>query len=359
MTTPDVPSDHATMHHILRRLKLTVPPWGVSLAFHAVLILLVVWLVPTEPRVRSAPGYRVTENVGIVFAPGTSGSATPDTATHQGQSDLPQSQSVKSSVSDTSIASIVSSHLAELTPPRSVTPYPLIGHSSPTPSTGSPNADRYVSGGAVAGGTAGGGVGTGDGAISGSFMGAEGTGRKFVYVLDRSMSTGYGQRHSLPPLVVAKTELLASLQSIGDAGLRESKPIQFQVIFFNHNTAVFNTVGFGGSDQSGRLLRYDKATFDKLQRFLGGIINDGGTKPEPALMQAVRMGADCIFFMTDGGTQLNPAELQRIRQSAKGVQINVVEYGTGTRATRGNSLRQLAEENHGNHVYVDLTQRSR
>jgi hypothetical protein len=186
-------------------------------------------------------------------------------------------------------------------------------------------------------------------------MGAEGTGRKFVYVLDRSESTGYG-RHA--PLVVAKTELLASLQSIGDAGLRESKPIQFQVIFFNHETAVFNTIGFGGSDRSGRLLRYDRATFDRVQRFLGGIINGGGTKPEPALMQAIRMEADCVFFMTDGSTQLNPAQLQRIRQAAKGVQINVVEYSTGQRSVRNNSLRQLAEENHGNYVQVDLSQRA-
>ena len=193
--------------------------------------------------------------------------------------------------------------------------------------------------------------------ISGMFMGAEGMGRKFVYVLDRSASTGYGHRRS--PMYVAKNELLASLQSIGDAGLRESKPIQFQVIFFNQDTAVFNTVGFGGSDPSGRLLHYDQAAFDQLQRFLGGITPGGGTKPEPALMQAIRMGADCIFFMTDGSTQLNPSQLQRIRQTAKDVQINVVEYGMGTRPARSNSLRKLAEENHGNHVYVDLSQRSR
>ena len=356
------------MHLLLRRLQGIVPPWGLSLVFHVVLILLVVWLVPTEPHVRSAPGYRVTENVGIVFAPATSGPAMPGTATHRGQSDLPQGPSVKPSASGTSVAAIVAPHLAELAPPRPIAPLPVIGPSSPTTLIGSPKADSFVSGGpsggAVAGGgTTGGGSGTGGGTdggvISGSFMGAEGTGRNFVYVLDRSASTGYGQRHSLPPLVVAKTELLASLQSIGNAGLRKSTPIRFQVIFFNHNTAVFNTVGFGGSDPSGRLLRYDQAAYDKLQRFLGGIINDGGTKPEPALLQAIRMGADCIFFMTDGGTQLHPAELQRIRQSAQGVQINVVEYGMGTRPTRGNSLRQLAEENHGNHVYVDLTQRAR
>ena len=71
------------------------------------------------------------------------------------------------------------------------------------------------------------------------------------------------------------------------------------------------------------------------------------------------MGADCVFFMTDGDTRINPAQLQSIRNTAKDVQINVVEYGNGSRPARGNSLQQLAAENHGNYVYVDLSQRPR
>ena len=315
--------------------------------FHGVLLILLIWLVPVEPRIRSTPVNRVTKNVGIVFAPVASGNAVqPD------ESNLSQQQPAKHSTSDTSVAAIVSRHFPELIPPQPVTPLPVIGHSLPDTTTGFPTANNFVSGGLADGGS----MATNHGVISGSFMGAKGTGRKFVYVLDRSASTGFGQRRS--PLYVARKALLASLQSIGEAGLRESKPIQFQVVFFNHETVVFNTVGFGGSERSGRLLRYDQAAFDKLQRFLGGIIPDGGTKPEPALLEAIRMGADCIFFMTDGGTQLNQLQMQRIRQAAKGVQINVVEYGVGSRPARNSNLRQLADENHGNHVYVDLSQRT-
>ncbi|MCL2117335.1 MAG: hypothetical protein FWH27_02795 [Planctomycetaceae bacterium] len=338
MTTRNAQSDHANTLRFLRRLQSVMPPWGVSLALHVVLFLLLLVLVPTAHRLRSASGDRVTENVGIVFAPATSGG----TASQSSVASLPEQ------VAQPSVADIVSQHLDELVPQQPAAPLAVIG---PSQSPGSPSNANSASG------SPSGAVGSESNMLSASFMGAQGTGRKFVYVLDRSNSTGYGQRRS--PLYVAKTELLASLQSIGETSLRESKPIQFQVIFFNHETAVFNMTGTGGSDKAGRLLRYDQTMLDKVQRFLGGVIPDGGTKPEPALMQAIRMGADCIFFMTDGSTQLTPAQRQRIRDMAKGVQINVVEYGTGPSRSRNNSLRQLAIDHHGHYVYVDLSQRPR
>ena len=339
MAVPNAQSDDGEPR-LFQRMQNVMPPWGGSLTFHVVLILLLVTLAPTAHRNRSGRGERMTENVGIVFAPAASGRtpsqnavASPQVPTHQ-----------------TSVTDIISHHIDELVPPQPVTPVPLIGSMQSV----EPVGNRDSSSGGSASNEPSGAVDSGKGLIVATFMGAQGKGRKFVYVLDRSASTGHGQSRS--PLYVAKRELLASLQSIGEMSLRESKPIQFQVIFFNNETAVFNTAGFGGSDPSGRLLRYDQATFGKVQRFLGGIIPDGGTLPEPALMQAIRMGADCVFFMTDGDTRINQAQLQRIRNASKGMQINVVEYGTGQRSARGNSLRQLAAENHGNHIYVDLSQ---
>ena len=339
MTAPNVQSDHVGKTRLPQWFQSVMPPWGASLVFHVVLISLLAMFVPVVHRNRSAPWGRVTENVGIVFAPPAS--------------DRNHNVSTEFVPPQTSVADIVSEHIRVLTPPQPIAPATVIGSKLSVESPGNsgfpsgdstPNVPSNV-------------TGSGDGMISASFMGAQGTGHKFVYVLDRSASTGYGQRRS--PLYVAKNELLASLQSIGEMSLHESKPIQFQVIFFNNETAVFNTVGYGGSDRSGRLLRYDQATFGKVQRFLGGIIPDGGTLPEPALMQAIGMGADCIFFMTDGDTRMSQAQLQRIRNTAKGVQINVVEYGTGQHSVRSNSLRQLAADNHGHHVYVDLSQRPR
>ena len=330
MTTRNTQPDQTITHPFRRWLHYGMSPWGVSLMFHVALILLLVLLVP----IRSMRGDgRQTNDIGIVFAPATS-----ENATSHYSAESPQDQ-----ITETSVASIVSQLFAEMTP------LPVIGSTQPESSGGNGSATGGQPDAATVGDAG------GNGSVSVSFMGAQGTGRKFVYVLDRSASTGFGQRQS--PLYVAKTELLASLQSIGEVSLRESKPIQFQVIFFNNNTAIYNTVGYGGSDTSGRLLRYDQATFDRVQRFLGGIIAEGGTLPEPALMQAVRMDADCVFFMTDGDTRLNPAQLQRIRQMAKGVQINVVEYGKGPRTTRSNSLQQLAAQNRGNHVYIDLRKR--
>ena len=312
-------------------LREGVPSWVGSLIVHSVLLLLLLLLTPQTARNRSAPGgENVTENVGIVFTPVTSGSA---------------SQQSSGNPSQQSAADIVSQHIAGLAPPQREMPdidFPIIGVRQNTGSadgTGTETSSQTAA------------IDSGDG-VTASFMGAQGTGRNFVYVLDRSSSTGYGNRRS--PLYVAKNGLLTSLQSFGEAGLRESKAIRFQVIFFNNTTAVFNTAGYGGSDKSGKLLRYDQAAFQKLQHFLGGILAEGGTRPEPALLDAIRMGADCVFFMTDGDTRITPAQLQRIHDAARGAQINVVEYGMGNRK-RNSNLQKLAADNHGNYVFVDLS----
>lgn len=333
--SPNAPSDarpgDPNARRFLRWLQTVMSSWFGSLVVHVVLISLLVLLAPTTGRDRSAPGERVTDNVGIVFAPPTSHVASQNFALQTPES------STQSSVAD-----IVSQHIAELVPQREVPDIPVVGTMQNAEST---DGNGAGSNSATA-------VAETGGIVTGSFMGAKGTGRNFVYVLDRSATTGYGNRRS--PLYVAKNELLASLQSIGEASLRESKPIRFQVIFFNNTIVVFNTVGYGGSDKSGRLLTYDQATFQKVQRFLGGIISEGGTQPEPAILQAVRMGADCVFFMTDGDTRISPAQLQRINDAAKGVQINVVEYGTGNRK-RNTNLQKLAADNNGNYVFVDLS----
>ena len=319
----------AKARRIVRWLQTLMSSWGGSLVVHAVLLLLLILFVPWSDQNRSAPGERMTENIGIVFARSVS------TLTSQ-QNTAEHSQQI-------SAADIVSQHMTELAPRKEATEIATIGTIQNAETAGNQNdSDSTPPATAV----------QGDGTITGSFMGAQGTGRKFVYVLDRSASTGYGNQRS--PLYVAKNELLASLQSLGETGLRDSKPIQFQIIFFNNTTAVFNTVGHGGSDKSGRLIRYDQTALEKTQRFLGGIISDGGTQPEPAIMQAVRMGADCVFFMTDGNTRITPAMLERIKATAKGTQINVVEYGSGNRS-RNSNLQKLAADNNGSYVFVDLS----
>ena len=354
---PDASSNDTNTRLVLRWLRTFASSWAGSVVLHALLLLLLVLFAPMSERNRGVPGERMTENVGIVFAPANSGHGVSYASSSQQASESQPSQQI-------SATDIAAQYMAALAPrtvqgntsdQNETLDIATIGAMQIAEAIGgnAPRTDTGPSGGTGSGNGSGNGTGTGGlTGVTGSFMGAQGTGRNFVYVIDRSNSTGFGNRRS--PIYVAKNELLASLQSLGEMGLRESKPIRFQIVFFNNTTAVFNTIGYGGTDKAGRLITYDQKALENVQRFLGGIISDGGTQPEPALMQAIRMGADSIFFMTDGQTRITPAQLQRINAAAQGVQINVVEYGSGNRQ-RNSNLQKLAADNNGNHVFVDLS----
>jgi hypothetical protein len=75
-----------------------------------------------------------------------------------------------------------------------------------------------------------------------------------------------------------------------------------------------------------------------------------------ALLMALQMRPDVIFFLTDADEpKLTSADLRRIRERNRGVSINAIEFGSGPSQGRYTFLRQLADENHGKHAYVDVT----
>ncbi|MBI3465406.1 MAG: hypothetical protein HY000_20475 [Planctomycetes bacterium] len=173
-------------------------------------------------------------------------------------------------------------------------------------------------------------------------FGVEGEGSKFVYVFDRSGSMGGAGRNALR---AAKIELLKSLESLDQIH-------QFQIIFYNERATVFALAG-----QPGRLVFGNEASKLQAQRFINSIVADGGTQHEDALMQALRMRPDVIFFLTDGADpELSGAQLARIRKTNGGqTSINVVEFGLGPASSSYNFLQRLARENGGKYGYVDIT----
>jgi hypothetical protein len=175
-----------------------------------------------------------------------------------------------------------------------------------------------------------------------SVFGVVGRGSRFVYVFDRSASmSGYEGR----PLAAAKQELIASLESL-------DKIHQFQIIFYNDKPHVMNVT----PGQPPQLLFGDDQGKRLASTFIGGVVADGGTRHMEALLLALQMRPDVIFFLTDADEpKLTSADLRRIRERSRGASINAIEFGSGPSQGRYTFLRQLADENHGKHAYVDVT----
>lgn len=179
-----------------------------------------------------------------------------------------------------------------------------------------------------------------DGKARTAFFGLPGTGFKFVYVLDRSASMGGSGREALRRVKVEMEKSLRPLDTVH----------QFQIIFYNDEPVIFNPSGV-----AGRLAFANPQTKERAIRFVNSIIPDGNTDHERALKLAIRLRPDVIFFLTDGDEpKLSRRQLDEINRLAGGITVNVVEFGSGPRASEGSFLEILATENSGEYRYIDI-----
>ena len=182
------------------------------------------------------------------------------------------------------------------------------------------------------------GKGTGKNARTQVF-GVQGEGSRFVYVFDRSGSMEGA------PLEAAKQQLIGSLESL-------DKVHQFQIIFYNHKPYVMQLVpgqppGMEFANDAGK---------KRAESFIGSILADGGTRHMEAMEMALSLKPDVIFFLTDADDpQLSATDLSRIRRINGGTSINAIEFGSGPANSGQNFLKRLAEQNHGNYGYVDVS----
>ncbi len=173
-----------------------------------------------------------------------------------------------------------------------------------------------------------GGVG-GDGNTS--FMNITGVGQTFVYVIDISASMDEKR------LKLAQSQLKASLRLL--------QPGQkFAVILYNETTQRLKPSRrppsdlYAASDLNKRLF---EAAIDRIQSSLG-------TDHKPALIEALSIKPDVVYFLTDGADELSPAALREIYGAAGKTTIHVIQFGDGTLTTRETTwLEKLARQTNG------------
>jgi hypothetical protein len=312
------------------RNPATIPSWLVSAALHLMLLLAFGLLTTAGTPVGSAeePG----RTVGIVLA-----RRTADKREYFSPDNAPAEQITDATPADiTPLGQGRPKSAAESPAPVDAAEFlpktPLIGPGDLA--GGGPTGAQGATTGKAASNAVGGGAKT-------SVFGLEGEGHKFVYVFDRSASMS--EPRGLP-LAAAKYELISSLRSLGATH-------QFLIIFFNHEEPrVFNPTG-----QPGRLVFADDANREAARRFVERVTADGGTRPEAALVAAVKTRPDVIFFLTDG-QDLDYAMIERItRLNRGGASIHCIEFAAGP-GGQNQLLIRLASMNGGKHVRVN-TQR--
>ena len=171
-------------------------------------------------------------------------------------------------------------------------------------------------------------------------FGITGVGTKFVYVFDRSGSmANFNGR----PLMAAKMELMESLSDLDSVH-------QFQIIFYNERPKIFER-----DPGKAELVWGDTEGKTLAREFVSRITATGGTEHLAAIKLALGMRPDVVFFLTDADEpQLTFNELQRIERWNRGTVIHAIEFGAGPKFARTNFLMKLAEQNGGQHAYVDV-----
>jgi hypothetical protein len=199
-----------------------------------------------------------------------------------------------------------------------------------------PSAEVLTRGGRPARNVGGGGAST-------QVFGAQATGSKFVYVFDRSASMeGFQGR----PMRAAKAELVASLQDLRSVH-------QFQIIFYNDKISVFNP----NRPRKPHMMFGTESNIRLAQDYVGSISPAGGTRHMEPLRLALGLQPDVVFLLTDAEEpSLTPSQLDEVRRRNRAdASIYTIEFGVGPFRGGGNFLVQLARQNHGQHVYVDVS----
>jgi len=174
------------------------------------------------------------------------------------------------------------------------------------------------------------------GARTGIF-GLEAQGNRFVYVFDRSASMGEPEGR---PLAVAKEELLASIDGLGDSQ-------QFHVIFYNERP-----LAFAPDAGRGRPMFASEENRQAARRFVAGVAAAGGTRHYEAIAAAAKLAPDVIFVLTDATADddLAEDELRWLTRAAGHARIMVVQFGGDDR--RSPRLARLAEQTGGAYKVV-------
>lgn len=168
------------------------------------------------------------------------------------------------------------------------------------------------------------------------FFGIDAEGRSFIFIIDMSDSMA-----DYNALQLAKREVLAGIENL-------KTDQRFSVIFYNDNHQVLR-------DRTGKTGLFFANDIHKTsaRNFISSKTPSGGTDHYPAIMEALNLGSEVIFFLTDADKpRLTPSELEKIKRRNNGrASIHTVKFGKYDDLKINDFLRRLASQNNGTYRY--------
>ena len=169
------------------------------------------------------------------------------------------------------------------------------------------------------------------------FGGGGVSGRKFVFVIDRSHSMG---GEGLGVLDRARQELIAAID-----GLEPNH--EFQIVAYHDSTIVISERKMLAATEDNKKL---------VAPFFENVGAFGATNHFYGLLVGLSFKPDVLMFMTDGGSpDLTPNEIKRVEKMAGGkTQIHCIEFGSGGLQRATSFMKKIALENQGSFRYIDV-----
>ncbi|HEY7313379.1 MAG TPA: hypothetical protein VH643_28780 [Gemmataceae bacterium] len=287
-------------------------PLLLSLLVHG-LLLLVLWIWPTPSR--SAGGVVSSTRISLETCVLDIGSPT-----------LQPARSLPPDLRGPDVGTTMESRLLDPPPavPETTTP------TGPTVPAGDPvRPAANGSNPSAAGGPA------GDGHGAGGLFPLPATAGSVVYVLDRSMSMGIGDK-----LDLACRELLASLRRLPPSA-------RFQIICYSSFAAplaINNRIG---------LLSAEPANIQAAARVLQTITASGNSNHADALRRGLALSPDVIYLITDADN-LPDEEIEAATRGNSVTAIHIVELTHRRAARTDGPLARLARVNGGTYRRVPV-----
>lgn len=301
--------------------------WLSSVAFHAVMFLLVAFLLYQVPK---GIGKETVQTGGIVLV-------NADLAANE-KPYLEQADIESPDTAENAAASAIGGEVSEQTPAFDLEDLPELpgiqsSEDARKRALKAQQAGTGLSDVALPNAQNGGGK-IGQEAVR--FGGLVGTGSRFVYVVDRS-----GSMNNNGLMQSAKAELEASLNSL-------TEHQQFQLIFYNDDALIFNPTG-----AAPKMMQATKDNIQLALEFIQQTPASGGTVHMAALEPALTLNPDVIFFLTDADEQLTQPDMAKLaRLNKSNASINVLVFGASTNPTQANrTYERLAKETRGMFVY--------
>ena len=162
------------------------------------------------------------------------------------------------------------------------------------------------------------------------------TGRRFVFLIDRSHSMG---EQGLGVLKQARIELTNAINQLKDYH-------QFQIIVYHNSTATIARRELLPATEENKKLVPD---------FLQNVAAYGGTNHQNGIYAALIYDPDIIVMMTDGGSpDLHDGQISAIKKSANGTEIHTIQFESGAMTNSNHFLKRLADQTSGTFRYIDV-----